>query len=301
MAVKERTMVSELNKPRIRLTSVEKSLEEKFVNVDGTVVRYIVAGSGRPVLMIHGFGSFVEVWWNNIGALCQHYRVFALDLPGHGLSGRFNHEYAIPNITRFLNNFMEAVGIEHAHIIGHSMGGSVSIALTVDFPERVDKLVLEDAVGPGKGMPLRYQIVALPVLGELLLYPTTRSNVEYGLKKSFYNVRVVTQEMIETHYQFLKVSGVKKEMLNIVRSGRRLSRYYAGKTILDKIRQVKSPTLIIHGAQDRNVPLAHAYEYYGLIADSKLKIIQECGHCPHIEQTEQYNEAIIDFLNEQSS
>jgi pimeloyl-ACP methyl ester carboxylesterase len=283
------------------LASVEESLEEKFVNIDGTAIRYVVAGGGPPVLMIHGFGSFVEVWWNNINVLSKHYQVFALDLPGHGLSGKFKSEYTIPNITRFLNNFMEAVGIEQASVIGHSMGGSVSIGLTVDFPERVDKLVLEDAVGPGKGMPLRYQIFALPVLGELLLYPTTRGNIEYGLKKSFYNIKMVTQEMVETHYQFFRIPGVKKEMLNIVRSGRKFSHYYAGITILDKIRQIKSPALIIHGAQDRNVPLAHAYEYYGLVADSRLKIFQECGHCPHIEQAIQYNEAIVDFLNERSS
>ncbi|MFC2045692.1 alpha/beta fold hydrolase [Chloroflexota bacterium] len=301
MVTEARTMVSELSRPRIRLALIEKSLEERFVNIDGIAIRYVVAGSGSPLLLIHGFGAFIEVWWRNISALCQDYRVYALDLPGHGLSDNFNYEYTIPNFTRFLDSFMEAVGIKRASIIGHSMGGSVSTSLAVDFPERVDKLIIEDAVGPGKRMPLRYQICTLPLIGEILLYPTTRSNIEYGLRKSFYNMSVVTTEMVETHYQLLKLPGVKKTMLSIVRSGRKLRQYYAGTFILDRLRQIKSPALIIHGAQDRSVPLAHAYEYYGLITNSRLKIFQECGHCPHIEQALRYNETVIDFLNEKSS
>jgi len=294
-------MVSKRKRPRIRLALIEKNLEESFVNVDGVALRYVVAGEKDPLLLIHGFGTSLESWWLNVGPLSRHYRVYALDLPGHGLSDRFNVAYNIHNLTGMIGNFMEAVGIERASIIGHSMGGLLTTNIAVDLPEKVDKLILESAIGPGRGIPLRYQLYALPILGEILVLPTTRANVEAGLKKSFYNTDIVTPEMVETSYQFLKLPGAKQAMLNIVRSGKKLRQLYSEKSVLDRLSQIKSPALVIHGAQDRSIPLAHAYETYDLIANSRLKIFDECGHCPHIEKAGEFNKAVIDFLNEESS
>ena len=290
-------MVSVLERPKIRLAVTEKNLEEKFVNVKGTVIRYVVAGNKSPLLLVHGFGAFLEVWWKNIGPLSKHFKVYAMDLPGHGLSDRFD-SYDIPDLAEVIIGYMDAIGIERADIVGHSMGGLICSALAADYPGRIHRLIIEDGLGVVKGMPFRYRFFTLPLLGEMVMLPTTRGSVERGLRKSFYNAGAVTKEMIETSYQFLKLPGAKRTMLNIIRSGKKYRKLHSTDFLVDRISMIKAPTLVIHGAQDKTISPENAQDTYRIIPGSRLKIFEDCGHCPHIEKAEEYNELVIDFFNE---
>ena len=273
-----------------------ENLEAEYVTVKGSKIRYIGKGSGSPVLLIHGFGQFLEVWWFNIGPLSEHYQVYAIDLPGHGLSDKPVVNYSFSFATGFVIDFLEALGIGHANLIGHSMGGSICLGGAIRFPDKVDKIILVDSGSLSEEVPLLYRLCTLPVLGDILVRPTIKAGVRHGIKRAFYNPDLVTEDMVNLNYELLKKPGVKDTMLSIIRTGASISGPYPEAIMTDKLHLVKSPTLLIHGAQDEVIPLKYAQNACRLIPDCRLEIIDECGHCPHLEKASEFNKAVISFL-----
>jgi pimeloyl-ACP methyl ester carboxylesterase len=139
---------------------------ERYVTVNGIDIRYAVRGSGRPLLLLHGFCEFLETWDFNLRHLGEHYQVYAMDLPGHGLSDKPYLDYSISFFTDFVVAFMGTMGIERASIVGHSFGGAISISLATSFPGKVDSLVLESSFGLGKDISLLHKLCSVPVLAE---------------------------------------------------------------------------------------------------------------------------------------
>ena len=174
-----------------------ENLDDKYITVNGINIRYIVKGNGSPVLLIHGFGEFLEVWWFNIGFLSEHYQIYAMDLPGHGLSDKPAIDYSLFFATEFANDFMQALGIEHASLIGHSMGGLLSLSIAINFPEKVDKLILVDSGGLSKEAPLLYRLCTLPVVGEIVVMPMVKPLLKHGIRNAFYNPDLVTEELVD--------------------------------------------------------------------------------------------------------
>lgn len=272
------------------------TLDGEYIVVKGTKIRYIVKGSGSPVLLIHGFGQFLEVWCLNIGPLSQHYQVYAMDLPGHGLSEKPAVDCTFSFVTEFIIDFMEALGIGHASLIGHSMGGSICLDEAINFPDKVDRIILVDSGSLSGKVPLLYRLCALPVLGDILVRPTIKAGVRSRIKRTFYNSDLVTEDMVNLSYELLRKPGVKDTMLSIIRSGASISKSNLETIVTDNLRLVKVPTLLIHGAQDKAIPLEYAHDACRLIPDCRLEIIDECGHCPHLEKASEFNEAVISFL-----
>ncbi len=272
------------------------NLDGEYVVVNGTKIRYIVKGNGSPVLLIHGFGQFLEVWWFNIGPLSQHYQVYAMDLPGYGLSDKPGIDYTLSSATEFIIDFMEALGIEHASLIGHSMGGIICLGGAINFPSKVDRIILVDSGSLFEKVPLLYRLCALPILGDILVRPTIKAGVRRRIKRAFYNPDLVTEDMVNLNYELLKIPGVKDTMLGVLRNGVRRSGSNPETIVTDKLHLVKVPTLLIHGAQDMVIPLEYTQNACRLIPDCRLEVIDECGHCPHLEKASEFNKAVISFL-----
>jgi len=272
------------------------NLAGDYITVKGLNVRYMVKGSGSPVLLLHGFGLSLEVWWFNVDVLSQHYQVYAMDLPGHGLSDKPEVDYSLAFTTGFIIDFMEALGIGRASLIGHSMGGGICIGVAVNFPDKVDKIVLLDSGGLSEKVPLSYRLCALPILGDILVRPTIKSAVRSRIKRAFYNPELVTEDMVNLNYELLKIPGLKDTMLNIIRNGASISGPNPEAIMSDKLQLIKVPTLLIHGAQDKVIPLEQARNACRLISGCRLEIIDECGHCPHLEKASEFNEAVVSFL-----
>jgi pimeloyl-ACP methyl ester carboxylesterase len=117
--------------------------------VQGLEVHYKRAGEGMPLLLVHGDGNDWHEWKKNIGFLSQYFCVYAPDLPGYGLSQYPDFALSPSWGAAFLSDFMKSLDIDNAHIIGHSMGGLVSMHLAMSFPDKVNKLVLIDSAGLG--------------------------------------------------------------------------------------------------------------------------------------------------------
>jgi len=278
-----------------------ENLDEKYITVDGINICYVVKGNGPPVLLIHGFGEFMKTWWFNIDPLSEHYRVYAMDLPGHGLSDKpavdYNLSFAIESAT----HFMQALRIERASLIGHSLGGILGISIAINFPDMVDKLILVDSGGLSKEAPLLYRLCTLPIVGDILIKPTIKPLIKHGIKRAFYNPDFLTEEMLDMDYEFLKMPRTKEVLLSIIRNGVSLHGPYPEVVMTDRLHLIKSPTLLIHGEQDEVIPVIYARKACNLIPQARLEIITECGHCPHIEKASQFNKVIIEFLQSKES
>lgn len=273
-----------------------EELDEKYIVVNGVKIRYIVRGSGSPVLLIHGIGEFLEVWWQNIGPLSEHYQVYAMDLLGHGLSDKPAVDYNLAFATEVAIRFAQSLGIERASLIGHSIGGVIAMTMAINFPEKVDKLILVDSGGLTNEVPLLYRLCSLPLLGELMVGPTVKAGLRRGMKRAFYNPDLVTEGMVDKDYQVLKMPGAKRAILSIIRHGVSLKGLNPETVMLDKLHLIKSPTLLVYGAQDKVIPVKYAQNACDLIPNARLKVIEKCGHCPYIEKASEFNEVVIEFL-----
>jgi pimeloyl-ACP methyl ester carboxylesterase len=164
-----------------RLNPEEKMLipEDRYIKVGSINTRYLAEGASYPVILLHGMGGSASGWLPAFGAFADHYRVYAMDLPGHGCSDR-GEGISLDSVSLagFVKDFMEEFKIEQAHVLGHSMGGAIALQLALDHPELVNKLVLVDSTGFGRELTVLFRIVSLPVLGEWLAARDYRSNME---------------------------------------------------------------------------------------------------------------------------
>jgi len=274
------------------------NLNAKYADVGGFNLRYVVKGDGPPVLLIHGLGGYLETWIYNIGALSKHFTVYALDLPGHGLSEGPVANYTLECCThRIAVGFMAALRIERASLVGHSLGGLVCLSVAIHFPQKVDKLVLVDSAGLNKEAPLIYRLATLPVLGDILLKPTIKPLIKAGMEKGFYNPEIITDEMVVLSYKYWRTPKFKRALANLLRHNASIDGLHPEVIVTDKLHLVQSPTLLIHGEQDQVIPVDYARLACKLIPDVRCETFHECGHCPQIEKAGKFNEALIGFLN----
>ncbi|MDD5509350.1 MAG: alpha/beta fold hydrolase [Dehalococcoidales bacterium] len=270
---------------------------EQYVTVGGMNIRCSVSGDGPPLLLLHGFGEFLETWDFNFHFLSEHCRVYAMDLPGHGLSDKPYLDYKVSFFTDFVIGFMDNFGINHANIIGHSFGGAIAASVAASFPEKVDKLVLESCFGLSNDISLLHNLCSMPVMGSVdSTEPAVRSALEHRVRMEFYNPDFVAREIAGMSYRFMQMKEASRVMLNIMHNWVGVNGLKPEVVMIDKLHLIKSPTLFIHCEQDRIHPVNLSQKAYRLIPKSSLKVFNECGHCPHIEKAAQFNEEVLAFL-----
>jgi len=276
-----------------------KTSQDQYIKVGTINTRYWTKGSqGSAVILIHGLGHFLEAWLPTFDVLAANYRVYALDLLGHGRTDKpLNVSYNIAGLAQFVKNFMEALDIEHAHIVGHSLGGAIGTRLTLMQPEVVDKLVLVNSGGLGKEVTTLFRIVSIPILGEMLSRPT-RSGAANLAKMSVYDPTVVTEEIIEQGYQMALPPETQQSFLRVLRaninlSGQNKSIYSANVLELPSITK---PVLVVWGRQDQIVPVTHVEVATKSLPNVRVRIFDNCGHLPMLEHTQPFNELLLEFL-----
>jgi 4,5:9,10-diseco-3-hydroxy-5,9,17-trioxoandrosta-1(10),2-diene-4-oate hydrolase len=219
-----------------------------------------------------------------------------MDLPGHGLSDKPKVAYDIVFFTWFVINFMQALGMEHASLVGHSLGGDLSLSVAINFPEKVDKLILETSAGLSNDVSLLRKACGIPVLSADTKELGVEAALEQRLKREFYHPDFVAKEIVGMSYRFMQMPEVKRVLLSILHHLVTINGIRPEVVMTDRLRLIKSPTLLIHGLQDEVVPFELAQKASGLIPNARLKVIDECGHYPHIEKVAEFNEVVIAFL-----
>jgi 4,5:9,10-diseco-3-hydroxy-5,9,17-trioxoandrosta-1(10),2-diene-4-oate hydrolase len=243
---------------------------------------YLAAGSGQPVVLLHGALAAGITWYPVIGPLAAHFGVIAPDIVGYGQSDKPPGRYDRAYYCAWLADFLDALGVEKAHLVGHSQGGAIGLQFALDHPARVDRLVLVDSAGLGNGVPLG--VILAMLCYNLFPSPAT------GLWLSRYAVRSprsIDPALGEYMIQVTRASGGRRSLLR----SRTHTRFGAR-----KLGQITQQTLIIWGRDDRFVPVAQAGAAAEAMPHAELHVIPEAGHVPFFDQPQAFNDALIRFL-----
>ena len=277
--------------------AIERFAKGKFVTVDDKKVHYVEKGDGKPIILIHGFLYHTVMWKKNIDALAERFKVYAIDLWGWGYSERLKKmEYSFELYGNQVTGFMDALNIERVTLAGQSMGGSISVYVAAHFPERVDRLILVDPAVIPYPMTTIGRIYQLPFVGEFLNAIPGNALMENNIKTIwFYDENKVTEEYTKEVLQPLCIKGSYAGMMYILRNV--LKEPYVEREA-NLLAKMNKPTLIIHGREDKAVPLDRSKALNDLWKGSKLVIFEKAGHTPHEEYPERFNKLAIDFLSE---
>jgi 4,5:9,10-diseco-3-hydroxy-5,9,17-trioxoandrosta-1(10),2-diene-4-oate hydrolase len=216
---------------------------------------------------------------------------------GFGRSDKPLVRPSLPFGAQFVSDFMETQHIERASVIGHSMGGAISLQFALQFPDKLEKLVLEDAAGLGKEMATFFRLFSIPIVGELLSRPS-HWGTAWLLKQLVHDPVVITDDMVELYYELATLPGAQRSFLSTLRVGVNIlgQRPQFVRSLGGNLDKISCPTLVIWGRQDRITPMLHAQVAKNGIPNAELHIFDSCGHGSHFEHPEEFNRLVLEFL-----
>ncbi len=255
--------------------------------VFGQKIKYVEAGSGPVVVLLHGLGGNSTNWAFNIDALAQKFRVVVPDQVGFGQSDRPLINYRVGTYVDFLDKFLAELKVERASLVGNSMGGWVAAAYTLKYPAKVERLVLVDAAGFAP--PKEFDLNALSGLN-----PSTRDEMKRLAGMVFYNPLFKSDAAIDLLLTQRLSAGDGYTIQRLVES------IYRGDDMLDgKLSAIKQPVLLVWGREDGLTPLAREGEKFKReLPTAQWVVYDQCGHVPQVEKPVEFNAAVLKFLSQ---
>jgi pimeloyl-ACP methyl ester carboxylesterase len=277
--------------------------EEQRIEVEGLHTRYLAAGEGPPLLLLHALGESALDWRWVMPDLASTHRVYAPDLPGFGESAKpLDDDYSPSFFARFTAAFLDALEVERAVVVGNSLGGLVALHLALSEPSRVEALGLVDCAGLGREVNYALRQPTLPGQGELAiawgktpLGATGRAWLRVPLL--FARPERVPTEWLEEQQRLTQLPGFLEAVVSALRA--HIDLRGQREVLLEKLPQLQLPTLVIWGSSDRIFPVSQAKEAVSRLERGTLELIPECGHLPHVERPDDFLAAIGPFLREQ--
>lgn len=248
-------------------------------------------GSGFPVVLLHGSGPGVTAWgnWNKVFPILEKdFRVLAPDMVGFGFTERPKDPVYSMNVwVQQTIDFFDAMGIEKANLVGNSFGGALALSMAIKHPERVNKLVLMGSMGVS--FELTYG------LDRVWGYTPSEANMEELLEIFTYDHSFATKDLIKTRYESSIQPGFQESFSAMFPAPRQNS-VESMAANQNYIRNIPHETLIIHGREDRVIPLETSLKLIQLIENAQLHIFGKCGHWTQIEHSEEFSELLSSFF-----
>jgi pimeloyl-ACP methyl ester carboxylesterase len=286
----------------VPLPTLPPRFEEWEIALHGRRVIYRVAGSGPPVVLIHGMLNSSSHWQAVAQSLAGDYTVVAPDLIGHGDSAAPRGDYSLGAHAASIRDLLAAIGMDSASIVGHSLGGGVAMQFFYQFPQRVERLVLISSGGLGREVSPVLRTAALPGMSALLSL-TIHPRLLGGVRRAGTRLRErgvgagVYLQAIARALRPLENAEARQAFLHTLRSvidmhGQRVS-------ATDRLGLLESiPTMIVWGERDRTIPIQHGRLAHEAIPHSFFKTLPRAAHFPHLEDPEGLSLLLRDFLAE---
>jgi pimeloyl-ACP methyl ester carboxylesterase len=287
-------------------------LRHKVVDLGGPVHYLDFGGEGSPMLMVHGLGGNALNWMAVGPAFARRHHTLAIDLAGFGQTPLFNRSAAVGANAELVRRFIDEVFDEPVTLVGNSMGGHISVLVAAMHADRVTRLLLVDPAVPGvhvrRPEPAMLGVMAaisVPGLAEILLDRRARMLGPEGLVTETLALVCadpsrVGKDVVEAH---LRLTRERANLGNqnsraLLQATRSIGLRMADPRFWVKARQVKAPTLVVHGELDRVIPLAAAQELVRRVPGWTLKVLEGVGHVPMMETPELFVRAANDFLGD---
>jgi pimeloyl-ACP methyl ester carboxylesterase len=270
--------------------------QSKFINIQGVYVHYRDEGNQNdsiPLVLIHGTSSSLHTWDSIVPALVGKKRIIRLDLPAFGLTGPHpQRDYSINFYNQFIDAFLNAIGVQQYIIAGNSLGGSIAWNQALAYPNKVKQLVLINSGGyPKKNEKgnIGFKLASTPVVGDVLLKFTPRGIIRKSVEDVYSDKAKVNEVLVQRYFDLLLREGNRNATLDIFKQ-----RIIFGSS--ERIKNIKTPTLIIWGEDDQLIDVSNAYLFEKDIQNSQLVIIPKTGHVPMEENPSAFLAAINQFI-----
>ena len=274
--------------------------DEWEVELHGHRAIYRIAGSGPPVVLIHGMVNSSRHWEQVAMRLTDRYTVVAPDLIGHGDSATPRGDYSLGAHAASIRDLLAVIGIERATVVGHSLGGGVALQFFYQFPQRVERLVLVSSGGLGREVSPLLRSAAVPGISALLaaganervlggLWQLGDRMQERGSQKGVYLKAIVRA------LRPLERPGAREAFLHTLRSvidvrGQRVS-------ARDRLHLLTGfPTMIVWGGRDNTIPIEHGHDAHRIIGGSRFETLPRAAHFPHLEDPHGLADVLRDFI-----
>jgi pimeloyl-ACP methyl ester carboxylesterase len=269
--------------------------------IDGLSINYLTAGQGKPLLLLHGANMGWGQWYENIDALAKYFTVYAIDLPGAGKSTKIAYKHLHPqrHFVEVVEKFIEQKKLQNISIIAHSVGAWVALKLSLREKAHISKMVLISPIGFSIRNPIQYMLVGIKLIARLLsktLMKIRPFSMKKFVESGFYNKTKLDNEFFNYYYESIQHSPenhpllLMNKMTNVLKVKKEF-------ILLDFLKNIKIPVLIIGGLHDKIVPPHHTHlEAFKLIPNGQIEIMTDSGHVPFLEEKEKFNNIIIGFL-----
>lgn len=265
--------------------------DSRFLLVDGMDVHCRITGKGEPMLLLHDAQSSLHTWASWAAELSRNHQVISVDLPGFGFTGPHPRgSYSAFAYASFLDSLVAKLDLKKFHLVGNGLGAQIAWFYAADHPERLHKLILLDVPGyEPKNTPWIVWLARAPILNKVILKVTPRSFVRLMLEDVYADDALVNDSLVQRHFDLLLRPGNRQAFID-------RASVSENRPPVDIVERIRTPTLILWGAEDTRLSPEFAYEFHRRIPGSLLRIYQNTGHWPQEENPAQTVKDVQAFL-----
>jgi pimeloyl-ACP methyl ester carboxylesterase len=260
------------------------------ITTDQGIVHYEAFGRGRPVILLHGWLGSWGLWQETMAYLGQTYRTYALDFWGFGESGTKRDTYAVQDFVSLVYQFMEQLGIMNAPLVGHSMGGTVSLAIAIQRPELAKKVVVVGSPIAGSSLSLLLKLFGIRPIGFVVHNNLWAFKLSYHLLAPFYSKDPHWAEMMDRDISRTNLESFQASIASLRRTD-----------LSSQLNQIQIPILGMYGARDIVV---HPKQWETLkegIPQARVEYFQKAGHFIMLDEPARFKTTLKEFLDEEVS
>ena len=273
---------------------------QTFHQVGDIRTRCLEAGSGQPLIFLHGTGGHAEAYARNLAAHAEHFHVYAIDMVGHGYSSRPDTDYSIDTFVDHVVAFIDYLGVDKVMLSGESLGAFVASWVTLRRPEKIDRLVLNTGLPIVPSEPGRQELLKGMAISNAAAADLTHEIVRQRLGFLMLNPdQSVTDELVEVRYQIYDQPGMQAIVGRIATSvlGTITDLAHAdGLFKPEKLQQITCPTLVLWTQNNPGQHLDVAYQGMEQLPNARLEIMQQSAHWPQWEEPELFDQIHLEFL-----
>ncbi len=270
----------------------------RFLPIQGMEVHYRDEGNlsdSLPIVLLHGTSSSLHTYDDWTIELMKTRRVIRMDLPAFGLTGPHpTRDYSMEKYADFVREFLDALAIEKCILGGNSLGGNITWNFALNYPRRVEKLILIDASGypiQPESVPIAFTLANTPVANKLLTFITPRFMAKASVENVYYDKSKVDKKLVDRYYELTLRAGNRQGLVDRMTM-------IVDSIAHTRISQIQHPTLLLWGKQDFLVPIASAYRFQQDLPNDTLVLLPNLGHVPMEEDPINSLGPVLSFIKE---
>jgi len=274
----------------------------KFIEIKNYNIAYIDEGNSKNILVfIHGLGSYLKAWDRNIPVLKNYFRCIAIDLPGYGKSSKHIHNGSVSFYVEIIYEFISKLNLQNVSLVGHSMGGQIVSGYTIKHPEQINKLILAAPAGFETFNEDEVELIK-KIISPEIIFRTSEDQIRLNYKFNFFQMPIEAEEMITDRIVIKSDGGFLNHCTVVSNSLFGL----LNAPVFNQLKEIEIPTLILFGKNDLLIPNKSLHQTSteeiakigaSQIKNSKVILLEDCGHFLQYEKPDEFNSQMISFFN----